>query len=288
MMRGDKAALGVAVAAHVVLFGLLSVGFLSTPNPLNLESKPLDVSLVDEIALESAAPVATEDPAASLAPEIGDPSDAPAPADAAADLAPATPQPEAEPEPAPKPAESEKPAPKKPAPEKPAKKEPAKRETGKRAEAKPEPKKAQGSDKSSDKRARGSRLGDDFLKGITDTGTGKGETPRAEKIGSAVVANLADAIRRQVQPCANRVTNPGPGANEIVTKLRIRMNPDGSLAARPELRGQTGVGGENRRYARRVAELATSAFIACAPYNLPKQYYEGGWEDIILTYKLPG
>ena len=33
MDRAEKVGLGVAVVGHVVLFGLLSVGFLATPNP---------------------------------------------------------------------------------------------------------------------------------------------------------------------------------------------------------------------------------------------------------------
>ncbi|MBR0552274.1 cell envelope integrity protein TolA [Stakelama marina] len=288
MTRAEKIGLGVAAAGHVVLFGLLSVGFLATPNPISLQSKPIDVSLVDEVSLHSTSPNVLEAPAPSLAPDIGAPTDAPPPSlDASADLTPTPPKPQ--PETASKPAETNKPAPEKAAPKKPEKtKAPAKHETGKRSETKA-PAKSQGSDaRSESKKPRGSRLGDDFLKGITDSGKGKAETPRAETIGDAVVANLSDAIRRQVQPCANRVPIPGPGANAITTKLRIQMNRDGSLAARPQLRGQSGVNGENQRYARRVAELAMSAFIACAPYRLPDEYYEGGWEDIILNYKLPG
>lgn len=291
MTRGEKIGLGAAVAGHMVLFGLLSVGFLATPNPISLKSTPIDVSLVDEVALHSASPNITEDPARSIAPDIGAPTDAPPPSsDSAADLTPTPPQPQ--PEAASKPSETSKPSPEKPSSSKREEtKSPPKRETGKRSESKA-PAKSQGSDsKSESKRPRGSRLGDDFLKGITDNGKGKAETPRAEEIGSAVIANLSDAIRRQVQPCANRIPNPGPGANEIVTKLRIQMDPDGSLGARPELRGQTGVNGQNQRYARRVAELAMSAFIACAPYRLPKEYYDvggRGWKDIIMNYKLPG
>ena len=46
MDRTEKVGLGVAGAGHLVLFGLLSVGFLSTPNPEKLKQQPIDVSLV--------------------------------------------------------------------------------------------------------------------------------------------------------------------------------------------------------------------------------------------------
>ena len=99
---------------------------------------------------------------------------------------------------------------------------------------------------------------------------------------------MGDAIARQVQPCANRINNPGPGANLIRSKLRLRMNPDGSLAGRPALTGQSGVTDENQRYAQRVGELAAAAVIQCAPYKLPSELYENGWKDIIINYRLPG
>ncbi len=51
--------------------------------------------------------------------------------------------------------------------------------------------------------------------------------------------------------------------------------------------GQSGVDDDNQRYAQRVGELAIAAFIQCAPYELPDELYEGGWQDIIMNYALP-
>ena len=93
MERAEKYGLGLAVAGHVVLFGLLSVGFLATPNPVKLEQKPIDISLVDAVALESAAPATTEPPASSQAPDIGPPEDAPPPAESVSEPEPAPPSP---------------------------------------------------------------------------------------------------------------------------------------------------------------------------------------------------
>ena len=50
MERAEKIGLAGAVAGHVVLFGLLSVGFLDTPNPVKLKQAPVEVSLVKEVA----------------------------------------------------------------------------------------------------------------------------------------------------------------------------------------------------------------------------------------------
>ena len=338
MERAEKYGLGVAAAGHVVLFGLLSVGFLATPNPLKLESKPIDISLVEETAFESAAPAATEAPATSEAPDIGPPEDAaPAPAEAIPEPQPAPPEP-APPTPAPS-----KPAPPKPAPPKPVTPKPApapapkappakprpptpalaKPAPAKVAPAKPTPAKAAPAKAAPAKaaparatptprrpglarpdvaperpganpaakaaRPRGSVLGDDFRKSLAISAEkGSGQTARAAAVSSQAVAGLGDAIARQVQPCANRINNPGPGANLIRTKLRMRMNPDGSLAARPVVSGQSGTNDENQRYAQRVGELASAAVIQCAPYKLPAELYENGWKDIIINYRLPG
>src|SRR3546814_13104270 len=71
---------------------------------------------------------------------------------------------------------------------------------------KPSPAKSTGSDSRSTRdRPRGSRLGDDFLKGITDQASdSKSQTPRASSVSPQVLAGLEAALRRQHQPCAER------------------------------------------------------------------------------------
>ena len=336
MQKAEKIGLGVAVAGHAVLFGLLSVGFLATPNPKKLITQPMDVSFAEEVAAEQSAPDQTDAPAISQAPETGPPEDAapsepasePEPAPAEPEPAPPAPAPRPqpaprpEPRPAPKPAPAPKPVPKpvpkpapkpapapkpepklarqpaRPAPARPAAvaKAPPKAAPAKpaAAPAKPAPKPAatrgQGTNaQATTQRPRGGRLGNDFLKGIADTpAPGKAPAPRGTAVSAQSVAGLASAIQRQVQPCANKIPNPGPGANQIRSRIRLQMRPDGTFAAKPELRGQTGIDDENRRYAQRVSELAIAALTQCAPYELPADLYDGGWKDIIINYKLPG
>lgn len=312
MERAEKVGLGVALAGHVALFGLLSVGFLATPNPDKLAPKPMDVSFAEDVAMEQTAPAQTEAPALSQAPETGAPEDAapPEPLPPEPEPEPVPPAPQPQPAPRPEPRPQPKPAPRpaaKPAPRQQPKPAPVKAEpkpqpkalpkaapkpqaAAPKATAKPAATKGQGSDaQAKAARPRGSRLGDNFLKGIADAPSpGKAQTARAANVGAQSIAGLASAIQRQVQPCANRIPNPGPGANQIRSRIRLQMRADGSLAAKPQLRGQTGVDGENERYAQRVSELAIAALIQCAPYELPSELYEGGWKDIIINYKLPG
>ncbi len=293
MNRGEGTGLAVAIVGHAVLFGVLSVGFLATPNANELKSQPIEISLVDEVAFEAAAPASVEAPAESMAPDAGPLEDAPAPAPAPDEAQPEAPAPEPEPVPAPAPVPKAAPkaAPKRPAPEpkRAAPKATPKREAAPKTPTRTAEKSKAAGTSGAKTRPRSSRLGDDFLKGVVgNESKGKAQTPRAQAVSGAAVAGLADAIARQVQPCANRIASPGPGANQIRTRLRMQMQRNGSLAARPEIRGQTGVDDDNRRYAERVGELARAAVIQCAPYNLPDELYEGGWQDIIINYRLPG
>ena len=103
------------------------------------------------------------------------------------------------------------------------------------------------------------------------------------------MAGIVQAIARQIQPCADRQVNPGPGANEIVTTLNLRLNEDGTLAATPRMVRQSGVTDENDRYRQRVVDLGIAAFKGCAPLKLPAEYYStpsGGWNNINFQWKL--
>lgn len=325
MDRAEKVGLGIAVVGHVVLFGLLSVGFLSTPNPEKLQQTPMEVSLVEDVGLEATAPQAVTPPAQSVAPDEGAPEDAAPPAETVAEPepepepAPPVPQPRpappkpAPPRPAPAPAPQPKPAPVKAQPKprpaeapakpaaKPAPARPAARpapaapaKTASKAPAAPsKPAAAKGTGSkptSTAAKPRGSRLGSNFLDGLTsEPSTSTSTAPRAAKVDARAMASIVQAIARQIQPCADRQVNPGPGANEIVTTLNLRLNEDGTLAATPRMVRQSGVTDENDRYRQRVVDLGVAAFKGCAPLKLPAEYYStpsGGWNNINFQWKL--
>jgi len=325
MDRAERIGLGIAVAGHVVLFGLLSVGFLAPPEPAKPLQPSVEVSLVKDVALEATAPQTVTPPAQSVAPDKGAPEDAapPAPAkEAPAEQpvpapprpapppprpAPPQPAPQPKPVPAPRPAPAPKPQPKppaaerapakpapaKPSPAAPVRAAPAKTATAAAAPAKAKPAAAKGtgtSETAKTARPRGSRLGADFLQGLTsDPSPSTATAPRAAKVDARAMASIVQAITRQIQPCADRQVNPGPGANEIVTTLDLRLNRDGTLAATPRMVRQSGVSDENDRYRQRVVDLGVAAFKGCSPLKLPAEYYStpaGGWNNIYFNWKL--
>jgi outer membrane biosynthesis protein TonB len=278
MDRAEAAGLGVAAMAHIGLLAVLSAGFMTASQPPILETPPIEVSFAEDIGLVSSAPQPTvEPPAQSIAPELGPP-DEPAPAPA---IDPAPPQPvspppkqiQAPPEPKAVPKEAVKAA-TAPAPAREAPKKNAPAASAGKAEA-----------------PRGSRLGSDFLKGIgADPSPSRSQQATGAAMSQQAAADIGSAIRRQVQPCANRQVNPGPGANRIVTAINLRLNRDGSLAQRPAVVRQTGLDDENRRYAERVADLAIATFVGCSPLRgLPAELYDvpRGWNNFTLNYSLP-
>ena len=247
MERAEKIGLGVATAGHVLLFGLLSAGFLATPNPLKLKSPPMDISLVDEVALQSTAPqVSTQPPPPSVAPEQGPTQDAkPAPEPAPApEPTPAPPEPKPQPQPQPRPtppkevarevpakpkpapprketpkaapkpkAAPEKPAPKaRPAPEKPA------------AKAKPAPEKpkavaAAPSKSKSDAKAKSEAP-------ARASGQGKADKPKGSLLGKDFLKGIdtnSDAPRTPAPPPA---TAMGPAQKSALdAELRRQLKP---------------------------------------------------------------
>ncbi len=142
---------------------------------------------------------------------------------------------------------------------------------------------------------RVSRIGDDFLKGIAQEPASRSTAPAqaaAATVSASAMAGIVQAIRRQVQPCADRQVNPGEGASRIRVRLRLRLLRNGRLRGQPQVVGTSGVDDENARYEERVKDLAVATFVGCAPLTgLPPELYETesgkGWSDFIMNYNLP-
>ncbi len=276
--RREGTGLGLAVIGHVALFGLLSVGFLATPNPLKLEPTPIEISLTDEVGLKSEAPqIQKEAPAERLA-EVPGP------------VEPDTPPPA--PQPDPQPLSRPDPAPPKtvpaPAPKPQPKAQPKKPQTPPRpapqpkAVAKTQPSQAKAQAPSTSKAVRPTGRLTGIVDGLTDQPSkGKATTPQASQIGAAVKSALAAEVIRQLRPHWKSPT--GADVELLRTQVEIRLNRDGTLAAPPRVIGQTGVTASNRPQADLHKERAISAARLAAPFRLPPEYYEA-WKLITPTF----
>lgn len=276
MDRAEQTGLGVAVVGHVALFGLLSVGFLATPNPLDLKQKPIEVTLADEVALESTAPVASqEEPAAKLAEEEGpvEPTPPPEPVPEPTPAPKPVPRPAPTP-PAPAPKPTPKPVPAKPAPPKPAPPKPTPA-PAKPAPAKPAPAKPAPAAKPQPKPARPTGRLAGLVDGLTDRPTqSRVTTPPAAVAGPAVQASLQAEIRRQIKPHWQGQAPTGADADQLRTVVEIRLAQDGSIMGEPRVISQTGITEGNKGQAGLHKERAIRAAKLSAPFKLPPEFYD--------------
>ena len=251
--RAELAGTGAALAFHVALIAAMSMSLAhvaSVPEPPSME-----VEFVDEVGLTAAAPnqVAVPPPA-SAAPEIGEAEPIePTPVPV---IAPPAPRQVAIPSPRP----TAKPTPAKPAPAGPA--------------------------------PRVSRIGDDFLKGIADSPSSSktAARPAAARFDAVAKANVAQAIAKQIQPCAERQRDLGPGANRIRVVLNIRLFLNGRLKGAPSIVRTSGVDDDNAQFEDLVKDQAIASYRECAPLRLPADLYstpDGGWSNINMTYRVP-
>lgn len=263
MDRAEGTGLGLSIAGHVALLAILSLNLMSVRQMPKL-SEPMDVMLVDKVGLTSAAPeVSKEAPQAAEAPEVA-PTIEEAPPEPTPEPPKPQPAPPAPPKPAPAPKAVEKPAPQKPAP---AKAAPA---PAKPAPAKPKPK--------------ATSLGTDFLKGIpVEKSAGKGAAPRAAAISPIAMNGLVALIASQVKPCYT-IPAGGTDTTSIISRIRLRLKKDGSIAVAPEVIGNVGVTPGNQPYVRQMNEAATRALQRCAPYKLPADLFDA-WQDLIFTFR---
>lgn len=254
--RSEVSGVAVAVIAHVGLFGLLSVGFLATPNPLKLKSTPIEVTLTDTVGLDAEAPVLSKEaPKTQIALEEGP----------------------VEPNPTP--------------PEPEHKAQPSKQSAV--AAALPDPNAKATKNQKSPGQAPGATtakppqkstglLGRDFERGLTEQPTqGKSETPPAEKAGPEVQAALSAELARRLRPFWKPPS--GADADKLRTVIRVELDRSGAVVSVGQCR-QTGITPSNQAQASLHCENAKRAIRLAAPYStFPAKFYDT-WKVIFPAF----
>ncbi len=256
----ERIGLGVAVVLHLGLAAAFLVQ--STKREVLAPAPRMTVNLTSDVGLEATAPDPVPTSAAAIAPVL-----APEPAPEAVVQPQPVVQPLPEP-PRPKPVERTvaKPQPK----PKPVSTEPRRRPDTPATKMQSTP-----------KPAGGSRIGSDFLPGAGDsTNTREARVP-ASQIGASAKASLFQAIAKELRPKWQPPS--GPEVEDLVTKVRFRLNPDGSLSGTPEIVRQTGITDLNKPQAGRHGEQAIRAIRLAAPFDLPQEYYEA-WKVVTVDF----
>lgn len=327
LYRSEVAGVAAAlIGLAALLAAMLWLGQRQEPAPP--PPTPIEITMADETAVQAAAEQSRQAPAQAEASEQGPsqqaapapvvqpeqqpappqpPAPAPPPRPAPAQRTPPRPAPEARTPPRPTP---EAPTPRlvpraqprpKPAPAAPPAAPPRRTPTPPAARsapaapartAQPAPRPGNGaSPGAAATRARASRLGSEIRLGQSDRPAPANAPAAQAQMTGPALQNIVSMIQRQVQPCANRQINPGPGASEIRVVLNLRLARDGSLMGQPRVAGHSGVDDDNRIYVTPVDRAAIAAFVGCAPLRgLPPELYDvpGGWSNVTLRYKLPG
>jgi hypothetical protein len=99
---------------------------------------------------------------------------------------------------------------------------------------------------------------------------------------AAVVQAIASAAK-QVNRCYRSPKVPTSG-KRIITRLRVRVAPDGTVSGVPVVLSQSSVTPENQAWAPRMAEAASLAVIRCSPLHLPAELHQGGWDEFELIF----
>ena len=254
----ERTGLAVAVVLHLALLGMLFVQGLFPAAVIDPPQR-MTVSLAEDVGMAATAPDPVSESRASTAPTM-DMNPAPSPQEAV-----------------PTPQEVQRPTPPAPTQSRTAttrpETQPRRRPDTPRTQAQAQPQSTQ--------RSGGSRLGDNFLAGAGDsTRTSETRAP-ASQIGASTKASLFQAVARQLRP--HWQPPSGPDVEAIVTKVRFRLNPDGSLSGAPSVAGQRGITDTNRAQAGRHGEQAIRAVQLAAPFDLPEEYYEA-WKVITVDF----
>jgi hypothetical protein len=244
----EKIGLGAAVLLHGALVGVLALQTMR--QEVTVFPERITVSLTTEVGLEDAAPDPVPESRMAVAPTIAD---NPAPAPEAA-----------KPEPAPR----VQPAPPRP-PARTASQQPAPARDRTRPDRTPPKPATTPLRQTTGKPAGAPRIGDDFLEGKGSSTTTTETRAPAPKYGPSELASLDSAVGRQVRAKWQGRVPQGPDADKLVTRVRFRLNPDGTLAGEPQVVETLGVTDLNRNQVARHREEAVRSVKLVGQFKVP-------------------
>lgn len=107
------------------------------------------------------------------------------------------------------------------------------------------------------------------------------DSPVTDDPSAALTMSEIDAFKVQMRRCWS-VPAGAPDAEQLIVKIKVYLNQDGSLAAPPELRDKTKLvtGGS---YYRAAADSAMRAIRLCQPFKMPAEKYTS-WREIDLNF----
>ena len=266
--RAEWSGIGAALLFHIALIAALSTSLASIKDVA--EPPSMEVELVDDVALQAAAPTPIAQPAANQPPPM--PSEAAPPPMPEPTLTPLPPQ-----RPAPQPTARPAPQPTaRPVPQPTAR--PAQRPSRPVQRAPSQP-------------SRRAGIGDDFLKSFDDDLAPRAgpARPAAPTYSAKARANVASSIAAQAQRCADRQTFLGEGADQVSVSVKLSFARSGRLSRAPQIASMSGDSDLRAKYGDLLEDQVRRIFADCSPFRLPAELYDtddGGWKETTLRYRV--
>lgn len=268
MKRLELTGLGIATIGHIALLAVLSYG-LAKPDEKFERSEPIAVSLADTVALADMSPRPDTKAATSVAPELGEivppPEELAQPEEAVAEI-------ETPPQTSPASTATR------------ASTAPAKATEKPKAVAQKTPKPVDRSGRRRpDQRRTGSRLGSNFLDGVSEEESlSRDNNPPAARAGPQVQASLQREITRKLKPKWRSPT--GADVEQLVTTVNWRLDKSGNVLGNPRCTNQSGETPSNRPQKTVHCERAIRAVLDAQPFSsLPIEYYDA-WDNISYDF----
>ena len=264
-VRGnERRGLAIAVVAHVLIIGLLSLQW--TPGDRRFDNPPMEVDLIAETAVQSTAPVISKTPpAARLGEEEEVDIAAPEPMPA-----PPLPEPVVRPTPAPTPKQVARPkaAPPKQPP----------------AAQKAQPKAAPKAPPAKDRPTRPTGRLDGIAEGLSRS---QPKSPASKGAPAAATAaevrrSIDVSIKAKVGPRWNGCRISGVDVDQLKTVVKFKLTQSGALAGFTSV-NTTGENDSNKFQVQRHQECAKRAVELAAPFDLPEENYSF-WQNYTLDF----
>ena len=257
-VRGNEGrGIAIAVAAHVLIIGLLSVQW--TAGDRRFDNPPMEVDLIAETAVQSTAPVISETPpAARLGEEDATDIAAPEPVPT-----PPLPEPVVRPTPAPTPKQVARPKQVQP------KQPPA----AQKAQPKAAPKAPPAKNRPARPTGRLDGIAEGLSKSQPKSPPSRGAPAKATAAEVKRVAELA--VNREIQPFWGRNAPKGYEVEELRLTMEIRLRPNGSLIDIRQIGDLSGKTDSNAPQQQRFIEQARKSIIQAAPFDIPATDFDG-------------
>ncbi|RYD43024.1 MAG: hypothetical protein EOP63_11030 [Sphingomonadales bacterium] len=260
-VRGNEGrGIAIAVAAHVVIIGLLSVQW--TAGDRRFDNPPMEVDLIAETAVQSTAPVISKTPPAARLGEE-DMTDIAAPA-------PPLPEPVVRPTPAPTPKQVARPK------QVPPKQPPA----SQKAQPKAAPKASPAKNRPARPTGRLDGIAEGLSKAQPKSPSNKGAPAAAT--AAEVRRSIDVSIKSAVAPRWNGCRISGVDVDQLKTVVKFRLTQSGALAGFTSVT-TSGENDSNKFQIQRHQECAKRAVELAAPFDLPEENYSF-WQNYTLDF----